>query len=70
MSTSQSGPRLSQARSVFGTAMVVAGVLVAIAVAVTMLALTTAYRSSARFTGPTTAHPTAAQTQLTADPGP
>ena len=40
--------------------MMAVGVLLAIAVAVTMLALTTAYRSSAGLTSPTTAHPTTA----------
>jgi hypothetical protein len=70
MSTLHSSPRLSQAGSAFGTAMVAVGVLVAIAVAVVMLALTTAYRSSAHFTGPTSAHPTAGKTQLIARPRP
>ena len=70
MSTLQSSPRLSRAGSAFGTTMVAIGVVVAIAVTVLMLALTTAYRHSARFDSPTTSHPTAAQMQLIAHPRP
>jgi hypothetical protein len=43
--------------------MVAVGVLLAVAVAVTMLALTTAYRSSAHLSGPSATRPTAAQAQ-------
>ncbi len=65
MSPVQSSPRRSRTGSAFGTAMVAVGVLVAVAVAVMMLALTTAYRSSAGSHLPDHAHPTAAQTEQT-----
>ena len=70
MSTLHHTPRVSQTASILENAIVAVGVLVAIAVAVMMLALTTAHRSSAGLTSPTTTHPTAAQTQPIAHPQP
>ena len=70
MSTLHHTSRVSQTASILENTMVAVGVLVALAVAVMMLALTTARRSSAGLTSPTTAHPTAAQMQPIAHPRP